>query len=102
MFEGIRVVKKDLWLCYNTCMYNWSVDEEAFKKKNPKAYRLWRLTQLINYGLDGEKLDKQELKRAWPTIKEKLDPNTKVYLEYIVWGKHPSSKSITKNFWSLS
>lgn len=82
-------------------MYNWSVDEKKFKKENPKEYRLWRLTQLINYGLDGEKLDKKEVKKAWPKIKEKLDPNTKVYLEYLLWGKKPSSKNIKKTFWSL-
>lgn len=83
-------------------MYNWSVDEETFKKENPQEHRLWRITQLINYGLDGEKLDKQEVKRMWGKIKDRLDPNTKVYLEYILWGKRPSSKNITKNFWTLS
>jgi len=55
-------------------MYNWSVDEEKFKKQHPKEYRLWRLTQLINYGLDGEKLDREEVKKAWPKIKDNLDP----------------------------
>ena len=29
-------------------MINWSTDEKAFKKKYPKEYELWRLTQLIN------------------------------------------------------
>ena len=37
-------------------MYNWSVDEKKFKKEDPEGYRLWRLVQLINYGLAGEKL----------------------------------------------
>lgn len=84
-------------------MINWSVDEKKFKKENPKEYRLWRLTQLINYGLDeGEKLDKKELIDAWPKIKDRLDPNTKVYFEYLLWGKTPSSKDIIENFWSLS
>lgn len=83
-------------------MHNWSVDEKKFKKENPNEYRLWRLTQLINYGLDGEKLDKEEVKKSWSAIKEKLDPNTKVYLEYLLWEKRPSSKDIIKNFWSLS
>lgn len=83
-------------------MYNWSVDEKKFKKENPKAYKLWRLTQLINYGLDGEKLDSQEVKNSWPAIKNRLDPNVKAYLEYILWGTIPSSKNITSNFWTLS
>lgn len=83
-------------------MFNWSVNEEKFKKDSPREYRLWRLTQLINYGLDGEKLDKEEVKKSWPGIKDKIDPNTKVYLEYLLWGKYPFSKDIIKNFWSLS
>jgi len=36
-------------------MYNWSVNEEKFKKRYPKKYKIWRIAQLINYGLDREK-----------------------------------------------
>ncbi len=42
-------------------MRNWSVDETQLKK-HPEEYKLWRMEQLINYGLDGEKLDRTELK----------------------------------------
>lgn len=66
-------------------MYNWSTDEKKFKKKDPQGYKLWRLTQLINYGLDGEKLDRKEVIRAWPKIKDRLDPNFKNYLEFLLW-----------------
>lgn len=83
-------------------MINWSTNEAKFKKENPKEYKLWRITQLINYGLDGEKLDKKEIKSVWPKIKDRLDSNSKVYFEFLLWGKRPSSKNITKNFWSLS
>jgi len=83
-------------------MYNWSIDEEKFKKESPKAYKLWRLTQLINYGLDGEKLDRKEVKKAWPKIKNKIDPNTKSYFEYILWDKKPLSIKIKKDFWGWS
>ena len=71
-------------------MYNWSVDEEKFKKKYPKEYKLWRLTQLINYGLDGEKINKKELVAAWPKIKDRVDPYLKNYLEFLVWPKKQS------------
>lgn len=83
-------------------MYNWSVDEKAFKKKYPKEYKLWRLTQLINYGLDGEKLDEEEVKKAWPKIKDQLDPHKIVYLEYLLWGKKLSSQMFKEDFWNLS
>ncbi len=68
-------------------MYNWSTDEKKFKKENPKKYKLWRLTQLINYGLDGEKLDREEVKAAWPKIKDALDPYKARAIEFLLWQK---------------
>ena len=68
-------------------MYNWShIDEEAMKRENPEKYRLWRLTQMINYGLDGEKLDREEVKVNWPRIKGEIFPTHRRYLEYLLWG----------------
>ena len=68
-------------------MYNWShIDEEAMKKEDPEKYRLWRLTQLINCGLDGEKLDREEVKAAWPAIKDDIEPYTRRAIEYLLWG----------------
>ncbi len=83
-------------------MFNWSVDEKKFKKENPKEYRLWKITQLINYGLGNEKLNKKVVLKAWPKIADKIDPNTKTFFEYLLWGKIPSSKNIIKNSWNLS
>ena len=81
-------------------MWNWSVDEEKFKKDDPEGYRLWRITQLINYGLDeGEKLNRDEVRAAWPKIKDDLDPNKAIYLKYLLWGQKPSSNQFTENFW---
>ena len=68
-------------------MINWNTDEKLFKKKYPKDYKLWRLTQLINYGLDGEKLDREEVIKAWPQIKDRLDPDLKNYLNFLLWPK---------------
>ena len=81
-------------------MYNWSVDEETFKKSNPKKYKLWRLVQLINYGLDGEKLDREEVKAAWPKIKDDLDPYAKRAIEFLLWGKVYSLPN-NLTFWNL-
>ncbi len=83
-------------------MINWSTDDKKFKKDNPQEYKLWRLTQLINYGLDGEKLDSKEVKNSWNMIKGRIDTPTKKYLEFILWGKQPSSTKISKNFSTLS
>ena len=82
-------------------MWNWSVDEKSFKKKYPEEYRLWRLVQLINYGLDeGEKLDEKEVKKAWPKIKDQLDPYKARALEFLLWEtKYLLPPNLT--FWNL-
>lgn len=68
-------------------MYNWSTDEE-YLKQFPDEYERWRLLQLINYGLDGEKLELKKLKKNWRKIKKEiLDDNIKKYLQNIVLGQ---------------
>lgn len=64
-------------------MYNWSVDEKKFKKANPKAYQLWRLEQMINYGLQGERLNSRLLRKNWDKIF--MDPVKKQYLKFLLW-----------------
>ena len=82
-------------------MLNWSTDEARFKKESPEEYKLWRLTQLINYGLDkGEKLDREEVKKAWPKIEDRLDPYKKRALEYLLWEKQYSLPN-NLSFWNL-
>lgn len=65
-------------------MYNWSVDIKRLKK-TPEAYKIWRLEQLINFGLNGEKLDAKELKKYWHRLR--LDPAKAKFLEMLLWGK---------------
>ena len=65
-------------------MYNWSTDED-YLKQFPKDYEKWRLLQLINYGLDGEKLDLKLLRKYWENIKKDiLDKNVKKYIKEFV------------------
>ena len=84
-------------------MINWNTDEKKFKKLHPKEYKLWRLTQLINYGLDGEKLDEKEVKLAWPKIKDRLDPDKAKAIECLIWQKswkkEPGLAFDRSNFW---
>ena len=69
-------------------MYNWSTDED-YLKQFPEEYEKWRLLQLINYGLDGEKLDLKLLKKHWKKIKDDvLDENVSKYIQkFIVFCK---------------
>lgn len=68
---------------------HWSVDEEKFKKENPEKYRLWRLVFLINDGglEKDERLNKKEIIKAWPKIKDEIDPYYKRLIEFLLWGK---------------
>lgn len=67
-------------------MYNWSVDEN-YLKKFPKKYRLWKLEQMISYGLEGERLDKKEILSNWDYLKKRLDPKRKELIEFFLWPK---------------
>lgn len=69
-------------------MYNWShIDEDAMKKENPAKYSLWRITQQINWGLGENKLDKSEVKKAWPKIKNDIFPYRRRLFEFLLWDK---------------
>ena len=77
-------------------MYNWSVDEEAMKKADPEGYEIWRLEQMINYGLQkGEKLPEFNVRKYWSRLA--LDPAKKDYLASLLWPEIskslPQSKS---------
>lgn len=68
-------------------MYNWSTDTEELKK-DPRQYKIWRLEQLINFGLGKEKIDKKELKKFWPFLY--LDPAKKRFLSLLLWPNKQS------------
>lgn len=62
-------------------MKNWSTDVKVLKK-DKAAYEKWRLEQLINFGLDGEKLSARKLRELLPKLK--IDPNRRAYLELLL------------------
>lgn len=43
-------------------MHNWSTDTKDLKKDKEK-YAIWKLEQMVNFGLDGEKINEEELKK---------------------------------------
>lgn len=68
-------------------MYNWSVDEKAMKKADPEKYEIWHLEQMINYGMEGEKLDEAIVRKQWDKLKDRIDPYYRRYLEFLLWKK---------------
>lgn len=65
-------------------MYNWSTDITELKK-DKKAYTIWRIEQMVNFGLDKNKLKENELKDNWKKLK--LDPLKKIFLKMLLWPK---------------
>ena len=65
-------------------MHNWSVDTKELKKDKEK-YTIWKLEQLINYGLDGEKLDERQVRKYWKKLR--LDPIYGKYIKFLIWPK---------------
>lgn len=65
-------------------MYNWNVDT-AKLKKNPEKHTIWKLEQSINFGLNGERLRTDLLKKYWTKLS--IDPQRKKLLETWLWPK---------------
>ena len=65
-------------------MYNWNTDVTELKK-NPEKYAIWKLEQLINYGLDGEKIERNELLRYWNKLN--IDTQKREALSFLLWQK---------------
>jgi len=63
-------------------MYNWNTDITQLKKNTDK-YNVWQLEQLINFGLNSEKIAATMLKKYWPSLH--IDPKRKRVLE--LWLK---------------
>ncbi|HBV57768.1 MAG TPA: hypothetical protein DEB73_00635 [Candidatus Magasanikbacteria bacterium] len=65
-------------------MNNWSVDTKELKK-DKKQYAIWRLEQLVNFGLGKEKIKESELRANWSKLR--LDPKKKKFLSYLLWPR---------------
>ena len=66
-------------------MYNWSTDEEQLKI-NPEKYAIWKLEQMVNFGLGGERLNAGDLKKYWSKII--IDPAKRNFLELLLYGSY--------------
>lgn len=62
-------------------MYNWSTNTSKLSKNTDK-FTIWKLEQLINFGLNGELLSRLELIRFLPVLD--IDPQKKKYLQFLL------------------
>lgn len=65
-------------------MYNWSTNEQELKKDKEK-YAIWKIEQMVNFGLDEEKLDEKLLKKYF--LKINIDPARRKFLKLILYGR---------------
>lgn len=65
-------------------MYNWNINLSKWDRKS-ESYILWKLQQLINFGLNGEKLNLTLVKKYWSKLD--LDPQRKKFLKLILWPR---------------
>lgn len=66
-------------------IYNWSTDEEAFRKADPKGYEIWHLQQMINYGKEGIKISESAVRKNWEKIRDGIDPSYRAYINFLLW-----------------
>lgn len=62
-------------------MYNWSTDESKFDN-NSEQYLIWRLEQMVNFGLGKEKLEASQLRKYWNKIN--IDPMRREFLALLL------------------
>lgn len=62
----------------------WDYAKIAYQKQADADAR-WRLERLINYGLGGEKLDPEALKKYLPQLD--IPEDRRAFLELLLWNK---------------
>ena len=62
-------------------MNNWSTDTKKLSKY-PEKYAIWKLEQLINFGLNGQKLNFVELRKYFSKLN--IDPQKRKYLQSLL------------------
>lgn len=68
-------------ICYNMYMKNWSTNTKELSKNTDK-FTIWKLEQLINFGLGRKRLSLMELRKYWNIID--IDPFKRKFLSLFV------------------
>ncbi|MFA4845838.1 MAG: hypothetical protein WC654_04745 [Patescibacteria group bacterium] len=62
-------------------MHNWSTDTTQLAK-DPEKYAIWQIEQMVNFGLDGEKLKERDVKKYWDRLV--IDPSRRKFLSLLI------------------
>lgn len=63
-------------------MKNWSTDTKRLEK-NENIFTKWKLEQMINFGLDDEKLPEKQVRKHFNKLN--IDPLKKIFLKHLLW-----------------
>ena len=66
-------------------MYNWNTNTSRLKA-DPFAYEKWRLEQVINFGLGGEKISRKLIKKHFSSLD--IDQKKKDFFKMLLWPEH--------------
>jgi len=64
-------------------MYNWNTPKKNITRS--KQSTIWKLNQLINFGLNGEKLNLRLVRIYWDKLT--IDPKRQSFLKFLLWNK---------------
>ena len=62
----------------------WDYEQKEYEKQK-KADPVWHLERLINYGLRGEKINKDLLKKYLPELR--IPEERRAFLELLLWNR---------------
>jgi hypothetical protein len=62
-------------------MYNWSTNEKKLRQHQEK-HIIWKLESLINFGLNGEKLNRKQLTKHLPQLQ--IDQKKRNFLNFLL------------------
>jgi len=65
----------------NEYMRNWSTDTKNLRKNKDK-FAVWKLEQLINFGLGKDKIKIDDFKKYWNILE--IDPSKKEFLKFFM------------------
>ena len=66
---------------YNTNVYNWNTPIRH--PDHSEEFQIWKLNQLINFGLHGEMLNFSLVRKYWRKLS--LDSKRKKFLRFLLW-----------------
>ena len=70
-------------------MNNWSTNTSTLLK-NKELFTIWKLEQMVNFGLQGKLLSRTQLEKYWDRMQ--IDASRRKYLDLLLHEKNSNKK----------